>query len=102
MENKKTVQELEKEVESLKKRISYMESEYISKCYIFEFCRRIKGIMAVEAEIQEEFFEKYDTSNAEDLEAIKYEFNRMKPLSDVVFYGLLDTIKRLETIIAGE
>ena len=102
MENKKTVQELEKEVESFKKRISYMESEYISKCYILEFCRRIKGIMAVEDEIQEEFFEKYDASKAEDRKYIAYEFDRMKPLSDVVFYGLLDTIKRLETIIAGE
>lgn len=102
METKKTTQELKNEVQSLKNHIAYMEEERISKSYLYELNRRISGILAVVGNMQEEFFEKYDTNSAADRAALVYKFDRMKTMSDVVLYGLYDAAKQLEELGAGD
>ena len=95
---KKTVQELEKEVQTLKNTISVMKRTSVSESDCYDIYRRLRCLKDIISELQDDFFERFDADTEEGKESIAYEFERMKELQTVVWYGVSDVVKIFENL----
>lgn len=95
---KKTVQELEKEVQALKNTISVMKRTSVSESDCYDIYRRLRCLKDIIFQLQDEFFERFDVSTEEGKNCIAYEFERMKELQTVVRYGVCDAVKIFEDL----